>query len=278
MVIGGNYIRSGGSDGFPKQSQAEFTKDVLDVLGAANSPILFVPDTYQGSKLVCKGAASHILTLEQGLEDFTTTPTKLGQGVAVHIAATDESGCIPDHDDFTFGDGSNDSAVSFFMLFKLSTLGVTHNLFNKWRADNGDDENEYVAFVQSSNKLRILIRDNSEASDNSISVEADDAFVTDTWLFGVITYSGNSSHTGVTMYVNGSSVTIGTGTTGANYVAMENKAAPERIAVGITDAGALTNPLQGSAAIAGIVGKELSASEVFSLTRLVEDFYGLSLT
>lgn len=192
---------------------------------------------------------------EDNTDTYSTADESGAANKAFNLNGTDEFVTITDHDDFSFGDGSTDSAFSIAAWVNFdSSGGSTQNIISKgetaqfeWRIQALNDD------------LLLFLAD--VANGGSIGVKTDMA-LTDGWHFVVATYNGDGSRDGIALYVDWVKQT--TVDTGAGvYVAMDNLAA--NVLIGAEQAGASGHWKGGLNNIA-IFSKELTAVEIASLT------------
>lgn len=163
---------------------------------------------------------------------------------------------LGDSNNFSFGDGSTDSAFSISCwVYADGVASGWDGIVAKW--DASATKKEYL-FYLSSNKLRILLGDSS--SGGTIGYEASSTFTLTTWQHIVATYDGSSTVSGLTLYVNGSAIAVSNISAGS-YTAMENSNQPLWIANGEDGGGAL-HPFDGNISNVKIYNKALTASEV----------------
>ena len=130
---------------------------------------------------------------------------------------------LGDSDDFSFGDGSNDSPFSISAWVKLDDItGTNKNLVGKYTSITNNDE--YLLFFNTNNnEFRFSLYDSSAFS--FIRVRSSLTIAADTWYHICVTYDGSGANTGMEMYIDGS---LQTGVKDSNntYVAMDNGISP----------------------------------------------------
>ncbi|MAH47024.1 hypothetical protein CMI37_14450 [Candidatus Pacearchaeota archaeon] len=182
-----------------------------------------------------------------------------------HLAGGDDA-------DYSHGDASADSAVSFGALIIPNDVGAARAIIAKY--DSGGNTEEYKYGIASSGKMELELHDAS-ASASEIGT-ADTALTRYRPAFVVVTYDGAQAAPKVLHYKNGaldSAVTGPTTETGA-YVAMEGTAAPLTIGcAGVT--ATPTEEFHGRMGGPFMCGKELSQAEITALWHLYRDLYGL---
>ncbi len=144
-------------------------------------------------------------------------------GTALEFDGTDDYIVIVDHDDFSFGDGSNDSSFSISAWIyihdtsKFEVLSKRNTTTKEWRLGTG-----IPGLV---NKMTFIVYDESDPSapDDYILIDEIPLLNTNQWYHLVVTYNGNGSTSGLDMYVDNSPEPHGHGT-GGSYGAMNNTA------------------------------------------------------
>jgi len=160
---------------------------------------------------------------------------------------------IPDHNDFSFGDGSTDSPFSLLAAIYL-TADTTTPIICK-RVSTGTAE--WALDVLTGGILRYQISDNTvshrltaESTAGSLSLN--------TWHYVAATYDGAG---GLKVYVDGVNVTDSTVPTGT-YVAMHNESSDVTIGVQYRDQSAFRSYLQGQLKDVSVYSKELTQAEI----------------
>mgnify|MGYP000858163357 FL=1 len=174
-----------------------------------------------------------------------------------------------DHDNFSFGDASVDSAFSVGAWI-LPNAVATNVIVGKY--DSAGNKEEWRFFIDSNGKLSLELHDAS-ASATEIAV-SDDALVVGAQHFVVATYDGGETAPVVNLYVDGALVNDGATTESGSYVAMENTTAP--LTVGCSGVTALpVAEFHGRIALPFVTGKALTAAEVASLYELYRGLLGV---
>lgn len=179
---------------------------------------------------------------------------------SVDFNGTDEYITVPDANDLSFGNASNDSPFSLYARFKTDNTGANQSLF--FKGDTSGSDFEYGAVYSASGFVYLVLYDTDGT--NRIRMQTDSfSFVTNTWYNVVFTYDGSSSSSGINIYVNGVLQSV-TSNDAGSYVAMHNLGDP--LYIGAIENGAgTTNEFDGHLSHMGIVGKELSSCEVIEL-------------
>lgn len=128
---------------------------------------------------------------------------------------------VGDHAQFTFGNGTTDSAFTAECLVKFDAIGTVQTFFGK---GTGTPAGEWQIRVQANGRIALLLVDQSAGA--LITIYTQTAFAPGIWYHVAATYSGSNPLTGgVKLYVNGKEEPQGVTTVGT-YVAMENTAEP----------------------------------------------------
>ena len=179
---------------------------------------------------------------------------------SISFDGTDDYISISDHDDFTFNDGSSDTAFSIQAWIKISDTATDEgSIVSKY---NGNTASEWL-FWQDNGVLRVNLYDSSQTTPtvNSIKLTGNSANITNNnWHHVVVTYDGSESHTGLTGYVDGSQISATTELSNT-YTGMINTTVP--VQIGGNQAGSFDFEKRiGSVAI---FTKELTSTEVLEL-------------
>lgn len=167
---------------------------------------------------------------------------------------------ISDNDAFTFATGGVDQPFTIQAWIQINDTATDEGtIISKY---NANTDAEWL-FWQDNGKIRLNLYDNNEtpATGNSIKLTTDNVVLSnDTWHHVVITYDGSESHTGISAYVDGSSVSSTTSQSNT-YNGMRNTSVPVRI--GGNAAGSFD--FEKRIASVAIFDKVLSASEISEL-------------
>ena len=199
---------------------------------------------------------------------------KNGMGWSIDFDGDNDYVNLGDHNDFSFGDGTNDEEVTFFSVFEIVNTGTYQQVFNKVDNTGGSELKEYLVDIDSSEKIRIVQYDESVSVSCSRKV---DVAITVGYHTLCVTSPGDGGATAmnnVNIYIDGSLV-ASTPTNNASYVAMENLS--NSLWIGAQDGGGGTPTylMQGDVALIGIDGTEWSAYDVHRFHQLCKGLYGL---
>ena len=192
------------------------------------------------------------------------------------ITAADESGTankafdlggtayveVDDHDDFTFGDDTDDSPFTLLAWVYVSAAATDQTIISKW--SNVGDANEWRLMMTSAEKIELRIEDGDAQQQPYVTT---DSILSAGWHFIVATYNGVGGATaagGMNIYVDWVKQDV-TRVNDANYDAMANKGA--KVGIGFCTVGGIRvkfweNKIHNVA----ILNKELSEVEIASLT------------
>jgi len=162
---------------------------------------------------------------------------------------------IADHNDFSFGDGSEDSAFSISAWINMNDATL-FPVIGKFSSSH----REWVFLTDGSDKLYLKLYDQS-ASVYLIG-QYDTALTSfeGQWLHVVSTYDATEHPNGIKIYINGESKTLAV-TDNGSYVAMENKSGAVTIGANLGD----SNYANGTINEVSIWGTELSQTEINEL-------------
>ena len=163
---------------------------------------------------------------------------------------------IADHNDFSFGDGTNDSAFSL-----SSWIFVNEATHFPIMGKNTSSHREWLLYIDQNDKLAIILLDNSTSANQGRYYDAAWPH-TGKWAHVAATYDGNEADAdaGLKLYINGERVDD-ENTTSGSYTAMENKDGV--VAIGASLHG--SNYANGAITESCIWNKELSQAEVEEL-------------
>ena len=152
-------------------------------------------------------------------------------GSSINFDGTDNFAIIEDHADFTFGDGSSDSAFSVSAWINPDALDSFDGIISKYATSH----REWTFGIQGNDeKLRFFTRDESTGAyvGQKVSSASNTANV---WQHVVGTYSGNGASTGFKLYIDGDLISSSDYEGGSTYTAMENKSGNVEIGKYLTD-------------------------------------------
>jgi len=140
---------------------------------------------------------------------------------SVEFDGVDDYVDLGDSNDFSFGDGSTDSAFSVSAWVYPTTLG---NFIIAAKSASGINEWNFYSYAD--NQFGIVLYDDSAGS--YIGRKSATTQPINNWYHIVATYSGNGGSDGINIYVNGSIINLSNVQSGS-YTAMENTTAPLKL-------------------------------------------------
>ncbi|NIP55721.1 MAG: LamG domain-containing protein [Phycisphaerae bacterium] len=138
-------------------------------------------------------ATSHDGTASSNTNTISTT----GQINTCFDFGGSESVNISDDDEFTFGDGSDDSVFSISAWIYVTGHTGNQTIVSKWDAD---DVKEWWFYLDASENLVLRLSDQSASA--QIAQTSDDALTTG-WHHVIATYDATEAETGIVLYVDG---------------------------------------------------------------------------
>jgi len=208
---------------------------------------------------------------------FDTDPHIRGSMLAYSFNGTDEGLNLPDHADFTFGNGAADSAFSVGLWFKPdSSAAAIEGLIARFDSQVATNL-EWTLNLDAAGKINFVLHDDGVPA--SIGRLFNTAVTDYTWYLAVGTYDATAADTGIDIYLAASTAASiaavdDTNNSAGAYVAMEDKAV--LTTVGYTaDSGAGAGEWFGGE-IWGpfVVAEELSAAKVSNLFRIGKKLLG----
>lgn len=179
-----------------------------------------------------------------------------------------------DHNDFSFGDGTNDSEVTFFGIVEVGSYGSDIAIASKRDRTTALPLREWFLYFDSAEKIGLRFYDNSQnvscAREQNIASAAG-------WHTFVITYDGtggaNAADT-ITIYIDGV-VSPSTASNNASYVAMENLSVPFWIGSSRNTDGNPNLFITTDIGCLGIDGSEWSAFDAHRFHQLCKGLYSI---
>jgi len=178
---------------------------------------------------------------------------------------------IADNDDFSFGDGTNDSAFSVSVAFKETS--TSSNMMLASKRDDFLNALEWYIYVGSGVSSSISFYTYDQSVPDSCYTTSTNNVWGSSWWIVTVTYDGSSSANGQHIYINGE-LSDDSHNTGGTYVAMENLTSKVGFGCRFNN-GVATDRFSGPACLFSITGKELSASEVLSVYNIYRSIVGV---
>ena len=176
---------------------------------------------------------------------------------------TDDWIVAADHNDFSFGDSSTDFPFSVSVWVNMDDA-TNFSVVRKF----GTGKKEWYLSTSASDFLIVDLWDENNGGHLSVRLTTSLTTYQGSWIFSVFTYSGNSSNTGMKIYLNGSLGNLSSATTGT-YVSMKNTTVD--LLIGRHDNEIYAN---GKIDDVRIYNRELSAIEVKSIYETTRWRYG----
>ena len=187
--------------------------------------------------------------------DIRVINAKWRNSYSLEFDGVDDYVTMADTTSFSFGDGSSDDAFSFSLWLDAVDITSTGLI-----AKDASSNSEYHILVSSGDYLRFRLYDNSTSAWIQTQIDSTVTSWQGSWKHLVCTYSGNSSSSGLKIYVDGS-VATQTATNSGTYTAMENTSAA--LNMGRSERSAFY--FDGKIDEVSLWNKELSSAEVTSL-------------
>lgn len=261
--VGGLDFVSGASEAEKSYAKGQVISSVYDICSdPANIKGLWIFDQHGAATSVTdRSPQGHNATLSAN--GSTLSPNYAG--LCPYVDLTDDAYFeVADHNDFSFGDGSTDSAFSVLALIYPNNISTANYILAKYDTTTGSTEKEYALYAYSDHLEFYLFDDSSGGSifQNTLSISGDDGG----WHSYIATYDGSGNNSGINVYRDGASINNTAG--GSSYTAMENKAAK----VGnyaISTAGARTNIGDHNFGVIAVIKEELSAAKVKQISQVL---------
>ena len=238
---------------------------ILTITG--DTRILIVPTTLTGTSVADSSKSAHTLTANESVASWLS---HTGRAIAYDLDGSADLLYCSDHADFSFGDASDDVAFSCFALIHGDAFSGDTYLISKH--DYNGSLYEWHLHLNNGNPW-FQLHDKSVPA--TIARYRNSALSTSTWYFVGGTYDGSSLVGGIKVYVDGVQVDDTDGSSGGSYVAMENTAAGFSVGAMLDTEPAGTAKLNGRIACACVCAKELSASEMWLLNKIIRGHFGV---
>ena len=201
-------LASGLISWYPLHTNANDSKSTNN---GTNQGTTFHSSAYGRSSIFKPRLSNEVSTL-----DYPRATTHTAR--AVSFDGSNDYVTIPDTNDFSFGDGSNDSPFSVSAWIKMDTAS-RYTIASKGASDGGDFE---WMIANTGTNLDFYIWDESTNGSRYVNVAgATLAPFVGRWTHVVVTYDGSGNRSGMKIYLNAESQTLG-GADDGSYTAMEN--------------------------------------------------------
>jgi hypothetical protein len=170
-----------------------------------------------------------------------------------------------DHNDFSFGNGVTDSSFSISFWFNLENpSGSAEMVIGKVADLMSGTANEWYVTVAGTNGLGLTLYSEGGTSEKFTTSATGFSAQVDTWYYAIVTYNGNNSINGISLYINGSLWDNIARTDSGSYVAMNNYG--HDVEMGFANiAGSRNIIFDGLIDQLKIFDKELTSSEIASM-------------
>lgn len=199
---------------------------------------------------------------------------KVGMGWVLDFDGVNDYVNLGNGNDFSFGDGSNDEAVTWFGVIEVVDSVATQIVISKRDDTSGSTMREWVLHILSDEKMRITQYDESadtycyRRTDYGISIGLHSYVVTSPGD------GGANAMDNVKFYIDGT-LAVSTAANSGTYVAIENLATPVLIGAYKASTGTMSGYFKGDNALTGIDGSEWSAFDTHRFHQLCKGLYGL---
>lgn len=206
-----------------------------------------------------------------------TDPRIRGMMLAYALNGTDEGLNLPDHADFTFGNGAADSVFSVGCWFNASTpAAAIEGLIGRYDSLAATNL-EWRLFLDAAGKVNFVLHDDGVPA--SIGRLFNTAVTAKRWYFVVGTYDATEADTGIDIYLataTSPSITTvdDTNNSAGVYVAMEDKTVLTSIGYTVDAGAGNAEWFEGEMWGPFVVAEELSASKVSNLFRIGKKLLG----
>lgn len=204
---------------------------------------------------------------------------KRGHSWVLDPNGTDAYVDLGDHDDFSFGDGTTDSAFTIAMLVQQDATASIRTLISKWDETTGTEDREWKATLTSDHKAKLELFDESEAATQNPFVRS--SVLSTGFHFVVFTYSGlggANADDGLICYIDGVLNSDARSGNQASYTAMEAGASPLLIGAFESTGGVASAFQLGDFGGVMLDAVEMSALDVWKMYQYVLAAYSLNGT
>ena len=252
------------------------------MVNLASSQILGLMTDARFLNLLCENPAGGVMTdISMKGHDGTyqgamTSGDRInkGSGWALDFDGTNDYIDLGDSDDFSFGDGTNDSPFTVFGLIQVVDGGVVQEIISKIDLTTGSELREWSVSLSAAERIYLDLYDESA---NAIEESYTTTALSIGWHTFAISYSGVGgvgASNGITMYIDGIGVGCSVVSDGT-YVAMENLTTPVWIGANEGAGGTPTLFMQGDIAHVGCDAVEWSAMDAYRHWLTCRGLYNL---
>lgn len=221
------------------------------------------------TNIIDRSLVSHSMTLSGNASTFTPGVSGFCRNLLFNSGT--KWWTVADHADYSFGNGTTDTAFSIFVLVN-PTDNTTNTFAAKLDQTTGVTQREYLFYTDSSDYLSLFLYDDS--SGGRIGRQYNTAVTSDegTWTTYCSTYNGTGTASGIKLYRNAVRVDSIDSNAGS-YTAMEDKGQVLASYFLSTD-GTKQALYLGNMGILLIVSEELSAAQIKRLDILTRGYIG----
>lgn len=249
-------------------------KATFDILGLMTDPRFL--------NLQCEDPGAGTMTDVSGqghdgtYEGSMTTGDRVkgGMGWVLDFDGVDDYVNLGNGNDFSFGNGSDDEAVTWFGVLEVVDSDSTQIITSKRDDTTANPAREWVFHILSDEKMRLTQYDESV---DAYCYRRTVSGVSAGWHSYVVTSPGDggaSAMDNVKIYIDGTLV-ASTATNSGTYVAMENLATPLLIGAYESTTGAISAHFKGDIALTGIDGSEWSAFDAHRFHQICKGLYAI---
>ena len=195
-------------------------------------------------------------------------------GWALDLDGVDDYVNLGDHDDFSFGDGNNDEAVTYFGVMEVIDSVATDIILSKADHTSGSELREWEIYLGGAEDLYFKQYDESTNAGCYKYADANLSLGYHSWAITSPGDGGAAAMNNVKIYIDGALV----GSTASNsgsYVAMENLSTPCLIGARTYTGGTVEGFNNNDNALTGVDGSEWSAYDVHRFHQIAKGLYGL---
>ena len=199
---------------------------------------------------------------------------KKGMGWSLDFDSIDDYVNLGDHNDFSFGNGTNDEDSTMFGVVEILDNASPQTIISKWDGTTENEKREWRVTIGTDERLYLIQYDESV---NIQVYRATDSPVSTGWHTFAITSPGDGGATAmnnVKIYIDGILI-ASTATNNASYVAMENLTVPCLIGSYENESGVANTFMTGDVALIGLDGYEWTAMDIWRFYQLCKGLYGL---
>ena len=248
------------------------SKAIFDILGLMTDPrCLYMQFEDPGAGTLYDASGQGHNGTYQG--SMTTSDRIMkGMGWAIDFDGNNDHIDFGDHNDFSFGDASNDSPATWFGVIEVELNANNEMVCSKMNAFT--NSKEYFIELDATEILKLRLYDESAGV---YCTRAIDAALSAIFHSYFITYSGAGGATAgdhIKIYIDGVLV-ASTATNDVNYVAMENTTASLNLGAYTDSGGNHANFWSNKMSFFGVDGTEHSAYDAHRFHQLMKGLYGL---